>query len=143
MNARELAERVTGAPGFMRLLGVRVVAAEPGLVELAIDKRPDLLQAHGFFHGGVICALADHAAGGAVTTALPPGRFAVTINLETHFLEPARGAVLGARARVLRVGTTVSVACVDLFIACDGAEAACATALATVRVVDAPEVARG
>lgn len=58
-------------------MGTRVVSVERGHVQMAIDRRPDFLQFSGFFHGGVIAALADHAAGGAVTTELSQGRIAV------------------------------------------------------------------
>ena len=77
----KLVETVTSAPGYTSSMGTRVLAAEAGYVELALDRRPDLLQINGFFHGGIIAGLADHAAGGAVTTALPKNRFAVTVCL--------------------------------------------------------------
>lgn len=59
--------------------------AEPGEVHMELEHRQDLLQFSGFFHGGVISGLADHAAGGAVTTALSPGKIAVTIDLHVIF----------------------------------------------------------
>jgi uncharacterized protein (TIGR00369 family) len=96
------------------------------------------LQANGFFHGGVIAGLADHAAGGAVTTAMPPGRFAVTVNLQVSFLAPAKGASLIARARALQVGSTIGVARVDVVSVADGAETAFALAIVTLRGVDFP-----
>ena len=55
-------ERVMDLPGFPKSSGMRVVAAEPGKVTMALKKRPDLTQFFGHFHGGVITALADHAA---------------------------------------------------------------------------------
>ena len=82
---RELVERVTYAPGYTSAVGT-VERAEPGYVVMSLAKADNLLQANGFFHGGVIAGLADHAGGGAVTTAMPPGRFAVTVNLQVSFL---------------------------------------------------------
>jgi uncharacterized protein (TIGR00369 family) len=96
---RALVENITARPGHMSAMGTRVVVVEPGHVHLAIDRRPDLLQFSGHFHGGVTAALADHAAGGAVTTALAPGRIAVTIDLHVNFLAPANGAVLNAKSQ--------------------------------------------
>jgi uncharacterized protein (TIGR00369 family) len=133
---RALVENITARPGHMSAMGTRVVAVEPGHVHLAIDRRPDLLQFSGHFHGGVIAALADHAAGGAVTTALPEGRIAVTIDLHVNFLAPANGAILNAKARAVQVGSTVGVAQVDLTTNNEGSERTCAIALATLRVVD-------
>lgn len=133
---RALVENITARPGHMSAMGTRVLTVEPGHVHLAIDRRPDLLQFSGHFHGGVIAALADHAAGGAVTTALPPGRIAVTIDLHVNFLAPANGAVLNAKARAVQAGSTIGVAQVDLSTNVNGTEKMCAVALATLRVVE-------
>ena len=103
---RELVERVTYAPGYTKAVGTRVESAEPGYVVMSLARTDHLLQANGFFHGGVIAGLADHAAGGAVTTAMPPGRFAVTVNLQVSFLAPAKGTLLIARARTTSVWCT-------------------------------------
>lgn len=60
------------------------------------------LQGQGVFHGGVIAALADHAAGAAVTTAMPKGRFAVTVSLQVSYLAPGKGETLIARAKAVQ-----------------------------------------
>lgn len=44
-----------------------------GHVQMSLVKKPGLLQFNGFFHGGVVSGLADHAAGAAATTSLPAG----------------------------------------------------------------------
>lgn len=135
-TARRLVESVTARPGYTSSIGTRVLHAEVGFVELALDKRPELLQFNGFFHGGVISGLADHAAGGAVTTALPPGRIAVTIDLHTNFLAPADGNVLVAKARAMQVGNTVCVARVDVTTQRPDEERLCAIATVALRVVE-------
>ena len=135
---RELVERVTYAPGYTKSVGTRVESAEAGYVVMSLAKTDHLLQANGFFHGGVIAGLADHAAGGAVTTAMPPGRFAVTVNLQVSFLAPAKGTLLIARARALQVGGTIGVARVDVVSIADATETACALAIVTLRGVDFP-----
>lgn len=136
--ARRLVERVTGAPGYTREVGTRVLSARPGMVELALDRKPGLLQSQGFFHGGVVAALADHAAGGAITTALSPGKFAVTVNLQANFLAPANGDTLVARAKALHVGGTIGVAQVEVSTVVAGAETLCAIVTATLRAVELP-----
>jgi uncharacterized protein (TIGR00369 family) len=134
----KLVETVTSAPGYTSSMGTRVLAAEAGYVELALDRRPDLLQISGFFHGGVIAGLADHAAGGAVTTALPNNRFAVTVCLQVNFLAPADGETLIARARAVQAGSTIGVARVDVISLAAGVETACAVATVTLRAVEMP-----
>ena len=96
------------------------------------------MQFSGFFHGGVISGLADHAAGGAVTTALPPGRIAVTIDLHVNFLSPAEGASIIAKAKAIQIGSTVCVANVEVVTEVGGDERMCAFATVTLRVVDMP-----
>src|SRR4029077_10492593 len=88
LNPPSLAEAIN-AKGFSGAAGFRVAALEPGYAELALSRRDDLLQFFGHFHGGVITALADQAAGMAVTSSLPKGRIGVTVELKINFLEPA------------------------------------------------------
>lgn len=111
----------------------------PGRVVLSLRKNDDLLQTHGFFHGGVIAGLADHAGGGAVTSAMAPGRFAITVNLQVSFLAPANGDCLIARARAIQVGGTIGVAHVDVTSQADGVETPCAFAVVTLRSVAMPK----
>ena len=138
MTAMQLVEMVTSRPGYTSSVGTRVLFAEPGQVHLALDSRPDLLQFSGFFHGGVLAGLADHAAGGAVTTALPAGRIAVTIDLHINFLFPADGPSIVAKARAIQVGKTVSVANVEITTRANGQERLCALCTVTLRTVDMP-----
>ena len=138
MTAAQLVVMVTSRPGYTSSVGTRVLFAEPGCVHLALDKRPDLLQFSGFFHGGVIAGLADHAAGGAVTTALPTGHIAVTVDLHINFLSPADGQSIIAKAKAIQVGKTVSVANVEVMNQGDGEERLCAFCTVTLRTVDMP-----
>ncbi len=135
---RRLVETVTALPGFTSDIGIRVLTVEPGYVEMAVERRPGLLQANGFFHGGIVAGLADHAAGGAVTTALPPDRIAVTVNLQVSYLSPANGQSLVARARSVRIGGTIGVAQVEVVTVSEGREEICALATVTLRSVELP-----
>lgn len=134
----EMVERVMGLPGFTRWSGMRVLSASTGAVDLALARKPELLQFNGHFHGGVIAALADHSAGGAVTTTLDPGRIAVTIALQVNYLAPADGEELIARARVLGGGSTIAVATVEVASVTAGQERPCAFATVTLRSVPSP-----
>ena len=136
-TAIRLAQRVLAlAGGATAAAGIEVELAEPGRVHLGVGRRDDLLQFKGYFHGGVISGLADLAAGGAVTTTLPPGRGVVSISLHVNFLAPAKGERLVAKGNVVKVGGTVGVASVDVVTIDGGREQLCATATVTFRVVD-------
>lgn len=126
-----------GRQGFMRLLGARVLAAAPGRCELALDARPELTQHDGFLHAGVLTTLADNACGAAAFGLMPPGSGVVSVEFKMNFLRPGRGVAAVARAAVIKPGRTLTVVRADVFTrATDGAEALCATMLATMMRLD-------
>jgi uncharacterized protein (TIGR00369 family) len=137
LNPPSLAEIVT-AKGFTRAAGFRVVAVEPGSAELALAHRDDLTQFFGHFHGGVITALADQAAGIAVTTGLPKGKIGVTVEIKVNFLSPADGSELIARAKLLKMSGSIGVATVEVFTRDEKSERLCAFCTATMRALDLP-----
>jgi uncharacterized protein (TIGR00369 family) len=137
LNPPSLAEAIN-AKGFTAAAGFRVVTVRPGYAELALPRRDDLLQFFGHFHGGVITALADQAAGIAVTSQLPKGRIGVTVELKINFMEPARGTELVARAQTLKMSGSIGVATVEIFSKDGASETLCAFCTATMRGLDLP-----
>jgi uncharacterized protein (TIGR00369 family) len=137
LNPPELAEAIN-AKGFTGAAGVRIVAVEPGSAELALARRDDLVQFFGHFHGGVITALADQAAGVAVTSGLPKGRIGVTVEIKVNFLSPADGSELIARAKTLKMSGSIGVATVEIFSRKEATETLCAFCTATMRALDLP-----
>ena len=137
LNPPSLAETIN-AKGFSHAAGFRIVAVEPGRAEVALARRDDLLQFFGHFHGGVITALADQAAGIAVTSGLPSGRIGVTVEIKVNFLSPADGSEIIARAKTLKMSGSIGVAAVEVFSKKDGAETLCAFCTATMRALDLP-----
>jgi uncharacterized protein (TIGR00369 family) len=105
--------RVDQSP-FHRLIGLEMVRAEDGAVELRLPWRDELGRADGsdWFHGGVISALIDIAGDYAIASKL--GRGVPTIDLRVDYLRPARRGELRALARAVKVGRTVGVADVEL-----------------------------
>jgi uncharacterized protein (TIGR00369 family) len=137
LNPPSLAEAIT-AKGFTQAAGFRIIAVQPGSAELSLLRRPDLLQFFGHFHGGVITALADQAAGIAVTSGLPAGRIGVTVEIKVNFLSPADGSELVARAKTLKMSGSVGVATVEVFSKNEATETLCAFCTATMRALDLP-----
>ena len=88
---------------FHSWMGMELVGAEPGRVEISLEAADHHLNLQGLLHGGVIATLADTATGLAVRTMVPAGRRHVTVQLDVHYLRP------GAPGRVTAVGTTVRV----------------------------------
>ena len=139
LNSPKLVHTVMALPGFPKASGMQVVSAEPGHVTLSLARRPDLLQFSGHFHGGVIAAIADQAAGAATTTALPEGRIGVTVEIKINYLAPADGDELIAHAEVLQAGGSIGVAKVEVFTKDAKSERRCAFGTATMRAVDLPK----
>ena len=137
LNPPSLAEAIN-AKGFTGAAGFRIVAVEPGRAELALPRRDDLVQFFGHFHGGVITALADQAAGIAVPSGLPKGKIGVTVEIKVNFLSPGDGTELIARARTLKMTGSLGVATVEVFTKDEKSERLCAFCSATMRALDLP-----
>jgi uncharacterized protein (TIGR00369 family) len=108
---------------------------------VSLPRRDDLVQFFGHFHGGVITALADHAAGIAITSGLQKGRIGVTVEIKVNFLAPADGAELIARAKTLKMSGSIGVATVEVFSRNGATETLCAfctTTTTTMRAMDLP-----
>lgn len=99
---------------FMRFLGLEMVRAEKGVVEIRLPFRDEFLRHDDsdWLHGGVVSALADIAGDYAVITETGTG--VPTIDMRVDYLRPARRGDLTALARTVRVGRTVSVADVEI-----------------------------
>jgi uncharacterized protein (TIGR00369 family) len=89
--------------GFNDLIGHQVVAWRPGFIEARLVVRPELCNANGLLHGGVLMTLLDSASGLACTfdDTATTRRLSVTLAFTTQFIKAAREgdvlAVLGAK----------------------------------------------
>ncbi len=99
---------------FHRLIGLELVRAEAGEVEMRLPWREELGRADGsdWYHGGILSALIDIAGDYAIASRLD--RWVATIDLRVDYLRPALRGDLTARARAIKVGKTVGVADVEL-----------------------------
>jgi uncharacterized protein (TIGR00369 family) len=88
--------------GFNGLIGPEVVAWRPGFVEMRLKVRPELCNANGLLHGGVLMTLLDCASGFACTfnETATRRRLSVTLAFTTQFIKAARDGdtltILGA-----------------------------------------------
>ncbi len=118
----------------MALIGARLGEIAPGRVDVVLPFRDDLLQQHGFIHGGIVGMISDSACGYAAFTLFPAGSSILTVEYKLNLLAPAKGDVLIARGRVKRPGRTLTV-CEGEVVATSsggGAETLVATALTTM-----------
>ncbi|WP_342722372.1 PaaI family thioesterase [Bradyrhizobium sp. B097] len=129
-----------GRQGFMGLVGAEVAELSRGACTLAVDRRPELLQQHGLFHGGVTAFLVDNAT--TIAAATSHGQPALTAEYKLNLLSPASGDRLICRARVIKPGRQVAVVAADVFCIIDGKEKHTATALASIAMLDDQAAAR-
>jgi uncharacterized protein (TIGR00369 family) len=125
-----------GQQGFMAHMGAELTELARGSCTLVVDRRPELLQQHGLFHGGVTAFLVDNAT--TIAAAASRGQPALTAEYKLNLLSPASGCRLICRARVIKPGRQVAVVAADVFCVIDGAEKHTATALASIAMLEKP-----
>jgi len=118
--------------GFTRLLGAVVEEVAPGRVVLSVNRRPELLQQAGLFHGGVVAYLVDNAAAAAAGTHGQMGEGVLTAEFKLNILAPGIGDRLVCTAQTVRPGRTLTVVEARVHDLRDGEPALIAVALATI-----------
>jgi uncharacterized protein (TIGR00369 family) len=123
--------------GFTKLLGAEVVPVEPRVVVMAVDRRPEVLQQAGLFHGGVIAYLVDNSTTAAAATVLDRAtRTVITAEYKINLVSPSVGDRLTCRAEVVRPGRLLTVVEAKVTCRTDGEEKLVAVALATIANLD-------
>jgi len=119
---------------FNEFLGLEVFRAHPDGVTLRCRVRQELLNSQGALHGGVTASLADVAVGVAIQHRFRGARPISTVELKVSYFLPVTSGALLARARLLRVGSTLCVGRVDVT---DSKRNLVATAIVTYIFLDA------
>jgi uncharacterized protein (TIGR00369 family) len=91
------------------LIGMRMVAAEPGHVTFELDVGPQHSSPPGTLHGGILCDLADAAMGCANLTRLEPDEMFTSVELKINFLKPIWEGRLTAVGSVIKGGRTMAL----------------------------------
>ena len=113
---------------YVKRLGLRIVAVEPGELTLALPVAPDLVHGGGVLCGQAILAAADTAMLLAMIAELGEFKPMTTVQLQASFVRPVPkdAESVTVVARVLRLGKTLSYGEVE-FKMPDGRLAAHAT----------------
>jgi len=112
--AREVADSFVRQP-IMKLIDARLSLVEPGVVEITLPYRADLLQQNGYLHAGIITTIADSACGYAAYSLMPAGSNVLSVEFKLNLLRPAQGETFVARAEVIKAGKTLTVVRADVF----------------------------
>ena len=98
------------APGFVKLVGIKVGACSQERVEATLESRAEVSNRAGVMHGGAIMALADTLGGAGTIANLPPGAGRVTIESKTNFFAAIPvGDTARAECTTLHRGRTTMV----------------------------------
>ncbi|MBU3720604.1 MAG: PaaI family thioesterase [Burkholderiaceae bacterium] len=124
------------AQGLMRHFQASLDEIEEGRSVISIPLSEVVTQQHGFFHGGVVGALADTACGYAALSMVPPGKAGLTAEYKINLISPADGDRLVAVGNVLKPGRMLMVCQGDVFIEKNGQRKKCAVALMTLFVME-------
>ncbi|MEO6446879.1 MAG: PaaI family thioesterase [Gemmatimonadaceae bacterium] len=100
---------------FMAHLGARLLLVEEGVVEIAVSRREQLLQQHGFLHAGVLTSLLDSACGFAALSRMDAASGVLSVEFKVNLLAPAAGEQFVVRGEVLKAGRSVVVCRGDAF----------------------------
>lgn len=123
--------------GFTKLVGAQVVSVDPGVVVMALDRRPEVLQQNGLFHGGVIAYLIDNSTTAAAGTMIDREKRAViTAEYKINLVAPSAGDRLTCRAEVVKPGRLLTVVDAKVYCRTNGEEKLVAVALATIANLD-------
>ncbi len=136
ISAHERVALSLARQGMMNHLGVRLLSATEGRVELALPYSDKATQQQGGFHGGAIGALADIAGGYAGLTVAPEGMEVVTVEFKINFLNSLQGGEIRATGKVLKAGRRVIVTSAEVVhIDANGKSTPCAVMQQTLAPV--------
>lgn len=99
---------------FARLLGIKLTRVHRDGVTIECALRHELTNSAAVAHGGVAATLADAAVGSALNRHFGGRRPVTTVEMKINYFLPAAEGRIFARARILRIGSTLCVGSVDL-----------------------------
>lgn len=99
-------------PPMARLIDFRLRVAEPGRIVMELEPHEGLENTIGLLHGATAAALLDTAMGCAISTMLPAGQGAVTLDLKLTYLRPlsVKSGTISAEGKVIKLGRQTSYA---------------------------------
>jgi len=124
---RAVAAGAVPPPPIAQLLNMRLREVDHGLAVFECEPDESVYNPIGVVHGGLVCTLADSAAGCAVHTTLEPGVAYTSVDITVNYLRPVtlNSGTLTVTGKVVRSGRRMALAAVEVH---DGAGRLVATA---------------
>ena len=108
--SQDLADAMNRMPGWVREMGITILAAGPDEVTCEWEVAEKHHQGYGIVHGGVHCGVIETVASiGAAIVAHPRGQRVVGLENSTSFVRAVRSGKLRAVARPVTRGRTTQV----------------------------------
>lgn len=98
---------------FMEYIGLKALFLEPDLCRTALAWQPQLTNSRGDIHGGTIMSAMDFTLSAAARGHDPLALGVITIDMTSHFFEPARTA-LRLEAKCTRRGRSIAFCDVEV-----------------------------
>jgi uncharacterized protein (TIGR00369 family) len=133
LSAKQIRDFMLKVP-FASLLGIKLTSVHRDGVTLECALRHELTNSFAVANGGVAATLADAAVGTALNRHFGGKRPITTVEMKINYFLPATRGRIFARARLLRIGSTLCVGSVDLR---DKRSSQLGTALVTYMLLDA------
>ena len=107
---RAIRDGILPPPPMARLIGFRMQVAEPGRIVMELEPHEGLENTIGLLHGATAAALLDTAMGCAISTKLPAGQGAVTLDLKLTYLRPlsVKSGTISAEGKLVKLGRQTS-----------------------------------
>jgi uncharacterized protein (TIGR00369 family) len=131
---RAIRDGILPEPPMARLIDFRLRVAEPGRIVMELEPHEGLENTIGLLHGATAAVLLDTAMGCAISTMLPAGQGAVTLDLKLTYLRPlsVKSGTISAEGKLIKLGRQTSYA--EGFVR-DGADNLAVHATATFSMV--------
>ena len=103
---RAIRDGILPPPPMALLIGLEMRVVESGRIVMELDPHEALENTVGLLHGATAAALLDTAMGCAISTLLPAGQGAVTLDLKLTYLRPlsVRSGIIKAEGKVIKLG---------------------------------------
>ena len=97
-------------PPLARLIGFQLRGVEEGRIVMELEPHESLENTIGLLHGATAAALLDTAMGCAISTMLPAGQGAVTLDLKLTYLRPlsVKSGKISAEGKIIKLGRQTS-----------------------------------
>lgn len=112
-EALALGQRIMATQALCQLIGAQMDSWTTAMVEISVPLRDDLLQQHGYAHGGLLMFLADTAVTFAAGRLL--GGDVLTSEVKINFIRPGKGDHLIAQGYPIGGGTRHATGRCEIF----------------------------